>query len=200
MDFLDLVHPLAGKMKQSSKEAMVVKRRALTSLQRVHDLAASERRVAAVNSDLITRMKRFEIEPVEVNHDSNGIGDQGHGVLGLNHEQNMTREEEVGPMDIGPSRKEILHVGPNAADGPSTNRKRSGMEATTRVSKIRPADGRLNGGPGIKGTDEVNSKDGSAALIHGQNVQNSKNSGGEAKKGVMPNSWASLFGSTGVSP
>ena len=92
LDFLDLVHPLTEKMKQSSKEAMVVKRRALTSLQRVHDLPASERRVAEVNSDLITRMKRSEIEPVEVNHGSNGIGDQGHGVLGLNHEQNMTRE------------------------------------------------------------------------------------------------------------
>ena len=100
-------------------------------------------------------------------------------------------------MDIGPSRKEILHDGPNAANGPCTNRKGSRMEATTRVYKISPADGRLNGGSGIKGLDEVNSKDGSAALIHGQNVQNSKNSGGEAKKGVMPNSWVSLFGSIG---
>ena len=67
---------------------MSVKRRALTSLQRVHDLAASERRAAAANGDLTTRMKLSEIEPVEMNHGPNGIGDQGCGALGPYHEQN----------------------------------------------------------------------------------------------------------------
>ena len=139
MNFRDFVHPLTRKIKQSSKEAMAVKRRALTSLQRVHDLAASERRAVVANGDLTTRMKRSEIEPVEMNHGPIGFGDHEHGTLGPNQEQNVTCEQYFGPMDIGPSKKEILHDGPNTADGPS--RKGSRMKATKRVSKIGPVDG-----------------------------------------------------------
>lgn len=55
-------------MKNSSKEAAKVKKRALSNLQRVHDSAAFERRTTTTNDLILGRKKRFEgIESAQVN-------------------------------------------------------------------------------------------------------------------------------------
>ena len=84
-------------MKKLSSDVEEVKKRVMSSLQRVHDMAANDRRAATVKADLISaRKKRSDMsgpESVYVNYDTyknrnTGNGPSGNGpmkIVGLKH-------------------------------------------------------------------------------------------------------------------
>ena len=181
-------------MKHHSSEADEVKKRALTGLQRLHDMVAIERR-ATTRDDLIVRKKWSEVSDVEPTIVNQGLGekrsvDRGPKQVTNGLDRKKAEKGLIGPLVDGPE----LEIDPkNSKIGPT-------LELKNGLDK---EDG-LNDGPNKSNIIEsVVVVEDCGPTVATEMIEK-KNSGEAQSKGEPrafgKSSWASLFGSSSRNP